>query len=211
MENKLQELNLASLGQEYAKVTREIKQIRKQILNSLKIDIQELPEENTNFLTTITESIDELNKRFSGSELANQLSEKDIYLKEIMIELEKRKKELFDNLDMSLIPIDKLPIIDAFLSKYQNPSYREQKWKQISLSLLDDQFDLLNHDILDTSINDLELNTRVHFCLMSANLHTLWDIWKMYKEQHNTLRLRNFWNKSLEEIENVFREKGLLI
>lgn len=214
MDNQLHQLNLPSLEWEYAKVKKEIKDIRKQILNSLKIDIQEFPEENTAFVATVTDSISELNKRFSKSELVTQLSEKDTYLKKIIQELEKRKKELFDNLDMHLLPLDKLSTIESFLSKYQTPSYIEKKWMQIDLTNNSSELDL------HTDIRNLSLNTRTLNCLIAADIHTLWDILEMYnfkvsyssnkKTNSKLSRIRNLWLKSIREIEDLLRRKNLI-
>jgi DNA-directed RNA polymerase subunit alpha len=61
--------------------------------------------------------------------------------------------------------------------------------------------------LLKTSLADLDLSVRAFNCLKAAEIRTLGDLVKF--EIADLLRFRNFGRKSLTELEELVREKGL--
>jgi DNA-directed RNA polymerase alpha subunit len=92
--------------------------------------------------------------------------EQNKYIKVLTKELEARRAELFNNLDLSLIPLDKLSTIEAFLSEYQTSEHKEKTTKQINLT------NIVKYT-LHTSIADIELSIRAVNCLRAANIETV--------------------------------------
>jgi DNA-directed RNA polymerase subunit alpha len=70
----------------------------------------------------------------------------------------------------------------------------------------DDQNDQLL-DLLDKSIEELELSVRAYNCLKNANIKTLAEL--CMKTDAEMLKTKNFGRKSLEEIKKVLQELGL--
>jgi DNA-directed RNA polymerase subunit alpha len=62
-------------------------------------------------------------------------------------------------------------------------------------------------ELLDKSIEELELSVRAYNCLKNANIKTLAELCS--KTDTDMLRTKNFGRKSLEEIKNVLIELGL--
>ncbi|MCX7717280.1 MAG: DNA-directed RNA polymerase subunit alpha [Candidatus Sumerlaeaceae bacterium] len=60
---------------------------------------------------------------------------------------------------------------------------------------------------LDTSIEELELSVRSYNCLEAAGIKTIRDL--VQKTESEMLKYRNFGRKSLTEIKNILKEKGL--
>jgi DNA-directed RNA polymerase subunit alpha len=62
-------------------------------------------------------------------------------------------------------------------------------------------------NILDKSVDELELTVRSYNCLKNANIRTLRDL--VTKTEEQLLRTKNFGRKSLAEITEVLAEMGL--
>ena len=62
-------------------------------------------------------------------------------------------------------------------------------------------------DLLDKSIEELELSVRAYNCLKNANIKTLAELCQ--KTDSEMLKTKNFGRKSLEEIKKVLQELGL--
>jgi len=62
-------------------------------------------------------------------------------------------------------------------------------------------------DLLDKSIEELELSVRAYNCLKNANIKTLAEL--CMKTDAEMLKTKNFGRKSLEEIKKVLQELGL--
>lgn len=63
------------------------------------------------------------------------------------------------------------------------------------------------YELLDKSIEELELSVRAYNCLKNANIKTLAELCQ--KTDGEMLRTKNFGRKSLEEIKKVLQELGL--
>ncbi len=61
--------------------------------------------------------------------------------------------------------------------------------------------------ILKTSLSDLDLSVRAYNCLKAAEIRTLGELVSFYIE--DLLKFRNFGKKSLTELEDFVKEKGL--
>ena len=61
--------------------------------------------------------------------------------------------------------------------------------------------------ILKTSLADLDLSVRAYNCLKAAEIRTLGELVSYHIE--DLLKFRNFGKKSLTELEEFVREKGL--
>ena len=61
--------------------------------------------------------------------------------------------------------------------------------------------------ILNTSVDELELSVRSSNCLKTANIHTIGELTK--KTEDDITKTRNFGKKSLEEIKAKLEERGL--
>lgn len=61
--------------------------------------------------------------------------------------------------------------------------------------------------ILNMSIEELELSVRSYNCLEAAGIKTIRDL--VQKSEAEMLKYRNFGRKSLSEIKNILKEKGL--
>ncbi len=61
--------------------------------------------------------------------------------------------------------------------------------------------------LLKTNLDDLELSVRAYNCLKAAKINSLSDLVQF--ETHELLKFRNFGKKSLVEIEDLLKEKGL--
>jgi len=62
-------------------------------------------------------------------------------------------------------------------------------------------------ELLDKSIEELELSVRAYNCLKNANIKTLAELCS--KTDTDMLKTKNFGRKSLEEIKKVLHELGL--
>ena len=62
-------------------------------------------------------------------------------------------------------------------------------------------------EMLDNSIEELELSVRAYNCLRNANIKTLYELCS--KTDGEMLRTKNFGRKSLEEIKKVLSVLGL--
>jgi len=70
-----------------------------------------------------------------------------------------------------------------------------------------DEGDERIQQILNTSVDELELSVRSSNCLKTANIHTIGELTK--KTEDDITKTRNFGKKSLEEIKAKLEERGL--
>ncbi len=61
--------------------------------------------------------------------------------------------------------------------------------------------------LLKTPLNDLDLSVRAYNCLKAADVKTLGDLVKL--EISDMMKFRNFGKKSLTELEELVKSKGL--
>lgn len=61
--------------------------------------------------------------------------------------------------------------------------------------------------LLDTNVEEMELSVRSANCLKNAGIHTLREL--VQKSEREMLETKNFGRKSLNEIKEILREKGL--
>ncbi len=78
--------------------------------------------------------------------------------------------------------------------------------KRIEAPEVDEQF-MQTRKILKTPLSDLDLSVRAYNCLKAAEIRTLADLVKY--DIADLLKFRNFGKKSLTELEELVREKGL--
>ena len=64
-------------------------------------------------------------------------------------------------------------------------------------------------DLLNRSVDELELSVRSSNCLKAANLRTLGEL--IRKTEGDMLKYRNFGRKSLKEIADILEGMGLLL
>ncbi len=62
-------------------------------------------------------------------------------------------------------------------------------------------------ELLEESVEDLELSVRAKNCLRAADIRTVGDL--IRKEHAEMLKFRNFGRKSLQELEKVLEDRGL--
>ena len=62
-------------------------------------------------------------------------------------------------------------------------------------------------NLLETSIEELNLSVRSYNCLKSADVDTIGEL--VSREKNDLLKFRNFGKKSLQELEEVIEERGL--
>ena len=70
-----------------------------------------------------------------------------------------------------------------------------------------DEGDEMVRQLLNTSVEELELSVRSSNCLKNANIHTIGELTK--KTEEDITKTRNFGKKSLEEIKAKLEERGL--
>lgn len=78
------------------------------------------------------------------------------------------------------------------------------------VSVSNDEFDeasMLTRSILKSKLVDMDLSVRALNCLKSAELETLGDLVAIHK--NDLLKFRNFGKKSLSELEDLVKSKGL--
>lgn len=66
---------------------------------------------------------------------------------------------------------------------------------------------LPRNDLLDRSVDELELSVRSYNCLKNANIRTIRDL--VQKNEREMLATKNFGRKSLHEIKNILHGMGL--
>lgn len=72
-----------------------------------------------------------------------------------------------------------------------------------------DEGDGMVRQLLNTSVEELELSVRSSNCLKNANIHTIGELTK--KTEEDITKTRNFGKKSLEEIKAKLEEHGLTL
>lgn len=116
------------------------------------------------------------------------------------------KKEVIykiKTLDLSSLSMDALLKIGEQLDTINNINQEQSDGKIV----LSDEIQL------NTSLRLLGLSTRSYNFLYAADFHTLWDIYKVYTaiwRDRFRKRIRNFGERSLEEVENMLIERWLI-
>lgn len=94
-------------------------------------------------------------------------------------------------------------IIKDYMMQYINFEETIEVAPEVETSKSNDQI----VDMLDNSIEELELSVRAYNCLKNANIETLYEL--CTKTDGEMLKTKNFGRKSLEEIKKVLCDLGL--
>ncbi len=86
------------------------------------------------------------------------------------------------------------------------PKVAKKKVKETPAEERDEEFERMRR-LLKTPINDLNISIRVYNCLKSADITTLGDL--VQYTVADLMKFRNFGKKSLMELEELLKEKGL--
>jgi DNA-directed RNA polymerase subunit alpha len=109
--------------------------------------------------------------------------------------------------DGSITPEDAIAfaakIVKDHMNLFINFEEPEVEVSDVDESSKNDQL----YDLLDKSIEELELSVRAYNCLKNANIKTLAELCR--KTDGEMLKTKNFGRKSLEEIKKVLHELGL--
>ncbi|MBC7196378.1 MAG: DNA-directed RNA polymerase subunit alpha [Deferribacterales bacterium] len=84
-------------------------------------------------------------------------------------------------------------------------NFDEPEYEDVEVKETKDNSEIL--DLLDKSIEELELSVRAYNCLKNANIKTLSELCS--KTDSEMLKTKNFGRKSLEEIKKVLNDMGL--
>jgi DNA-directed RNA polymerase subunit alpha len=109
--------------------------------------------------------------------------------------------------DGSIKPEDALAYAAKILKDHMELfiNFEEPLYNQVENTEDKNKQEIFN--LLDKSIEELELSVRAYNCLKNANIKTLAELCS--KTDSDMLRTKNFGRKSLEEIKNVLTELGL--
>ena len=109
--------------------------------------------------------------------------------------------------DSSIKPEDALAYAAKILKDHMELfiNFEEPLYSQVENT--EDKNKQLKFELLDKSIEELELSVRAYNCLKNANIKTLAELCS--KTDSDMLKTKNFGRKSLEEIKNVLIELGL--
>ncbi|MCS6875014.1 MAG: DNA-directed RNA polymerase subunit alpha [Pyrinomonadaceae bacterium] len=66
---------------------------------------------------------------------------------------------------------------------------------------------LMRHDVLDRSVDELDLSVRAYNCLKNANIRTIREL--VMKTEKEMLQTKNFGKKSLNELKEILHGMGL--
>jgi DNA-directed RNA polymerase subunit alpha len=89
--------------------------------------------------------------------------------------------------------------LQLFITKEEEPAEEE-------VEEIDDEW-IRIHDLLERSVDELELSVRSSNCLRNANIKTIADL--VRKSESDMLKFRNFGRKSLKEISDILTSMGL--
>jgi DNA-directed RNA polymerase subunit alpha len=89
--------------------------------------------------------------------------------------------------------------LQMFITKEEEPAEEE-------VEEIDDEW-IRIHDLLERSVDELELSVRSSNCLRNANIKTIADL--VRKTESDMLKFRNFGRKSLKEISDILTSMGL--
>jgi DNA-directed RNA polymerase subunit alpha len=89
--------------------------------------------------------------------------------------------------------------LQLFITKEEEPAAEE-------VEEIDDEW-IRIHDLLQRSVEELELSVRSSNCLRNANIKTIADL--VRKTESDMLKFRNFGRKSLKEISDILTSMGL--
>lgn len=91
--------------------------------------------------------------------------------------------------------------MSIFINFEEQEEQKEEKREEITRP------PLTRHDILDRSIDELELSVRAYNCLKNAGVRTVRDLIK--KTEREMLQTKNFGKKSLNELKEILHGMGL--
>ncbi|MBI2352699.1 DNA-directed RNA polymerase subunit alpha [Candidatus Dependentiae bacterium] len=83
----------------------------------------------------------------------------------------------------------------------------EQNVSSTEKDVIDEEIKDLPLEVLLKSIDELELSARAHNCLANANINRVIDLVNVSED--DSLRIKNFGRKSLDEVKDVLRSLGL--
>lgn len=83
----------------------------------------------------------------------------------------------------------------------------EQQVSALDEDVADEELKDLPLEVLLKSIDELELSARAHNCLANANINRVIDLVNVSED--DSLRIKNFGRKSLDEVKDVLRSLGL--
>lgn len=83
----------------------------------------------------------------------------------------------------------------------------EQQVSSVDEDVADEELKDLPLEVLLKSIDELELSARAHNCLANANINRVIDLVNVSED--DSLRIKNFGRKSLDEVKDVLRSLGL--
>jgi DNA-directed RNA polymerase subunit alpha len=109
--------------------------------------------------------------------------------------------------DGSLKPEDALAYAAKILKDHMELFINFEEPLYSKIENTEDKNKLVIFELLDKSIEELELSVRAYNCLKNANIKTLSELCS--KTDSDMLKTKNFGRKSLEEIKNVLTELGL--
>jgi DNA-directed RNA polymerase subunit alpha len=89
--------------------------------------------------------------------------------------------------------------LQLFITQEEEPAAEE-------VEEIDDEW-IRIHDLLQRSVEELELSVRSSNCLRNANIKTIADL--VRKTESDMLKFRNFGRKSLKEISDILTSMGL--
>jgi DNA-directed RNA polymerase subunit alpha len=109
--------------------------------------------------------------------------------------------------DGSIKPEDALAYAAKILKDHMELFINFEEPVYVQIDDNDNKNERVKFDLLDKSIEELELSVRAYNCLKNANIKTLAELCS--KTEADMLKTKNFGRKSLEEIKNVLADLGL--
>lgn len=109
--------------------------------------------------------------------------------------------------DGSLTPQDAVSYAASILKNHlQLLVTKEEEPAEEEVEEIDDEW-IRIHDVLQRSVEELELSVRSSNCLRNANIKSIGDL--VRKTESDMLKFRNFGRKSLKEISDILTSMGL--
>lgn len=218
-EYTIENIDFIALQEQLGGVQRQIEQKKDQILavlywwKSLDTIVQPM-----DFVDGIIESIASHSVQSRVKEIVGELVELQNYQWMLVKRVVAMVDAFVETLDVQQMPIDQLLKLGNLLDALQKGSWEAQYERvgqyddEISTSMqIKSEIEL--EKLLQTPLKQLWLSTRTRNCLFAADLDTLGKIRDEYKSKW-PLKFRNsmfgFWEYSLQEVEALLDEKGLL-
>jgi DNA-directed RNA polymerase subunit alpha len=109
--------------------------------------------------------------------------------------------------DGSVVPQDAVSYAASILKNHlQMLITKEEEPAEEEVEEVDDEW-MRIHELLQRSVEELELSVRSSNCLRNANIKTIGDL--VVKSESDMLKFRNFGRKSLKEISDILTSMGL--